>query len=70
MAIYGRALHQQARDDAAETPERVAERIRTRQACDLGLKDREAKFPMLTKDNAAEAIRYQEERIRHYLGVL
>lgn len=57
-----------ARRDAPDTPEAVAERIRFRAAGEAAIRDREAKYPRLTADNALEAIEYQESRVRFHLS--
>ena len=44
----GRLLRQQMADDVRESPGRVAERVAMRQAGELAVKAREAKFPTLT----------------------
>ena len=60
----GRLLRQQMTDDARESPARVAERLAMRQAGELAVRAREAKFPTLTAENAAEAMAYQESVLR------
>lgn len=55
-----------------DTPEEVADRLRRREAADAAVADRMAAFPTLTADNAAAAVKYQDERIRFHevrLGV-
>jgi len=41
----------------------IRERSIHQRACTLAIQDRERQFPVLTAENAAEAIRYQNERI-------
>ena len=50
--------------DAAET---IAERVRYRQAAEKAVREREEKYPILTQENAAEAIAWQEKRIQEIL---
>ena len=64
MPRAGRVLRQFMRDEATETPARAEERKRHRAACEQALREREARFPVLTAENADEAIRWQEQRIR------
>lgn len=53
-------------DSLAEMRERSIQQ----QAATLAIQDRERQFPVLTADNAAEAMRYQEERISFHVAVL
>lgn len=46
-----------------DTAEQVAERIRHRAACEQALREREERFPVLTAENAREAIAWQDARI-------
>ena len=59
--MIGKLLNWKMRD--MDTPERVAERARHRKACERAVREREEKFPSLTAENAAEAMRWQEKRI-------
>ena len=63
----GRLLRQQWADDARETPERVAERIAYRQAADEAIAERERRYPVLTAENALEAIEFQAQEIQRIL---
>ncbi len=51
-----------------DTPEAIAERKRHSAACGRAVKEREQRFPVLTPENAAEAIAWQEARIRELTG--
>lgn len=64
MAHVGKALHRKLRDERLESPERERARIARRAACEQAVKEREARFPVLTPENAAEALAWQEQRIR------
>ncbi len=68
MAYVTRAMREKMRDDAtANSPDRVAERLRARQAGELAHADMVAKFPTLTPDNVREALNYQADRYAfHY----
>ena len=46
-----------------DTPADIEWRTKSREAAQAAISDREAKYPTLTADNAAEAIRYQEQRV-------
>jgi hypothetical protein len=66
--MVGWFIRAKMRDDAtANSPERIAERLRHRAACDAARADREREYPVLTADNAQEAIDFQERRIREIL---
>lgn len=52
----------------ADTPEAIAYRMRRYVAGEKAIKDREARYPQLTAENADEAIRYQDERISFYMN--
>lgn len=60
----GRLIRQQMADDAKDGPGRVAERLAMRQAGELAVKAREARYPALTPENAGEAMAYQESVLR------
>jgi hypothetical protein len=65
MAIYGRLLREAARDRALETPERVAERIRRREAAERVRAEFAARYPDgLNETNVEEAIEWQARRLR------
>lgn len=59
----GRALLADMRDAARETPDRIAERIARRAACEQAVREREVRFGTLTPENVREAIAFQEQRI-------
>lgn len=63
--MIGRALREKMRDDADERahPERARERVRHRAICEQARREREARFPVLTAENAAAAIAWQAARI-------
>jgi hypothetical protein len=67
-AIVGRLIRQQMRD--VDTPERAAERIAHRQACEQANREMMAKFGPLTAANAAEAIAWQQARISELRAAL
>jgi len=50
----------------ADTAEDVRQRLIRRCAADRGHADMEAQFPDLTALNIREALRFQEDRIRHH----
>lgn len=60
----GRLIRRQMELDALETPETVAERIRYREIAEQAVREREERWPVLTPENMAEAVRWQTERIR------
>lgn len=60
----GRALKWKMLDDAAETPERVAERIRYRVIAAQAVQETTERFGPMTPENAREAIAWQSARIR------
>lgn len=60
--IRAQQLAQQRRD----TPADIAWRVKSREAAEAAVAERQAKYPTLTADNAAEALRYQDERIRFH----
>ena len=64
------AMKRQASDRASSTPEAVAWRMRDNKARARARKEREERFPNLTAENAEKALAYQEERIKHWHGVL
>lgn len=49
-----------------DTVEDVRQRLIRRTAAERAVADRLERFPTLTPFNAAEAIRYQDERIKHH----
>jgi hypothetical protein len=51
---------------APDTAEDIRQRLIRKAAAERGLADRVARFPVLTPFNAAEAIRFQDERIAHH----
>jgi hypothetical protein len=53
-----------AANNRPDTAEEIRGRLLAREAAAAGVADREELFPVLTADNAAAAIAYQEERIR------
>lgn len=63
--MIGRLLRDQMRDDAtANSPERVAERVARRAAGERAHAEMLARFSPLTAENIAEAIAWQEARMR------
>ncbi len=55
-------------ENRPDTAEEIAERISSRQACERAVTDREARYPTITAENAAEALYYQEERTKFHLA--
>jgi len=52
----------------AETPARVAERIRAREAVEIMAREVDEKFGQITPENAGAVLAYQDKRLRE-LGV-
>jgi hypothetical protein len=52
---------------AQDTPEQVAERRRYHAAAEQAVHERAQRFPILTAENAAEAIAWQEARIKELI---
>lgn len=67
MAWYSKR-HYARVSPPADTPEAIQERIRFHAAAALGIADRQAKYPEMTAENAAEAIAYQEARIQFHVA--
>ena len=53
-----------------DTPADVAQRVARRRAGELAVADRQARFPVLTAENADEAIEFQTARERHHMAAL
>lgn len=51
-----------------DTPETIAERGRYRTAAEQAVREREARYPVLTPENAREAIAWQEMRIKELVA--
>jgi hypothetical protein len=66
MAYYSKR-HYQLVSPKADTQERFAERERNRKASEQVTAEREARFPVLTAENAAEVIAWQEARLKELL---
>jgi hypothetical protein len=49
---------------AQDTPEQIAERLRYRAAAEQVAREREERFPLLTAENVAEVLAWQEARIK------
>lgn len=65
----GRRIIDQIRfQQRKDTAENIAWRIRSRKAGELAIADRQARFPVLSAENADEALRYQEERVNFYMA--
>lgn len=60
----GRILRQKWADESRETPQRIAERVRAREIGQIAHAETVAKFGELTPENAAQAIAFQEERVK------
>lgn len=69
MAYYSRR-HYRAVSPAADTQAQIMERALAKRACELGLQDRELRYPELTAANADEAIAYQEAQIQLHTSKL
>jgi len=67
MGYYSRK-HYRMVSPPADTKEEIAERLRHRSACEQAVKDREAKHPVITVENAVEVMDYQEMRIQELLN--
>jgi hypothetical protein len=67
MAFYSRQ-HYKLVCSKENTKEQAAELERRRKVGAQAIADRIAKFPVLTAENAAEAIAFQERRIKELLG--
>lgn len=65
--MIGRLLRAKMRDDARETPERAEERKRHYAVCKQVQEESLARFGPITAENAAEAIRWSEQRIQELL---
>ena len=63
MARVGQYLRTIARLDAFESPAMVSWRIRFKAAAEQAVRERESRFPVLTAENAQEAIEWQGKRI-------
>jgi len=66
MAYYSKRHYQRLTNGGPDTPERIAERTQYRTAATLALAEREQRYPVLTTENAREAIAYQDERIAYH----
>jgi uncharacterized protein (DUF433 family) len=66
VANYSRRHYRLIHGDR-DTPEAVQERLRYRQAAELGHADMLQRFPELTPENAEKAMHYQEARIQYHL---
>jgi hypothetical protein len=64
----GRLLREQMRDAAAETPERVAERIAYRGACEQAYAETMSRFAPLTAENLRAALDWQAARINELMA--
>lgn len=62
--------HYRSVSPASDTAADIKDRIRRNTACELGRAETQAKFPQLTGENADEAIRFQNDRIRHHYELL
>jgi hypothetical protein len=69
MQMIGRALRRQMKADAEERrhPKWADERKRRAETLEQARADTAAKFPTITAENAAEAIAFQEARIKELL---
>lgn len=65
MAIYGRALRQEAKDREWERqhPEAAGQRVRRRELGEQVNRERAERYPVLNDQNADEAIKWQTARL-------
>ena len=68
MAIVGRAIRAQMRDDARETPERAAQRVRDRAAGERAHAEAIERFGPVTAENFQAFSDWQEARRRELLA--
>lgn len=54
----------------ADTADRLTWRLRSREAAEKAVLDRERRYPILTAANAAEALQYQEDRLMYWMREL
>jgi hypothetical protein len=66
MAYYSRA-HYRRVSPPADTPAEIADRAIRVRAGQLGVQDRQQRYPVLTAENADEAMAYQEARIAFHV---
>jgi len=64
MTRFSRRHYRLLSNGGLDTAEQIADRLRYSAAAERAIRDREELFPVLTADNAAEAIAWQERRIR------
>lgn len=70
MSRYYSKRHYQLVSPPSDKPGAIEERMRNAEAGRLGYADMLEKFGELTAENAGEAIKYQEERIKfHYANL-
>lgn len=65
---YSRRHYRLLSNGGADSSERVAERLAYAEALADAIRGREARFPVLTPENAAEAIAWTEARIKELLA--
>lgn len=61
---YSQAHYQRLSNGGPDTPAQIAERVAHRAACERAHREMLARYAPLTPSNAAEAVRWQEARIR------
>lgn len=66
--FYSRRHYARLSNGGPDTPATIAERVAHRDASERAVKDREAKYPVLTSANFLEAMAYQEERTKFHKG--
>jgi hypothetical protein len=67
VTAYYSKRHYERVSPRADTDEAIAERISHRAACERAVREREDRFPVLTPENAVEAIAWQTARITELL---
>lgn len=66
-AFYSKRHFDRISNGRPDTAETIAERLRHREACAQAVREREQRFAVLTAENVAEAIAWQEARIAELL---
>ncbi len=65
---YSRRHYDRLRNGPPDTSDTIAERIRYRAVAEQAVREREERYPILTAENAADAMKWQEARIRELLS--
>lgn len=64
---YYSKRHYERVSPSPDTAEQIAERIKHRAVCEQAVREREKRFPVLTPENAGDALAWQAERIKDLL---